>query len=123
MGLRLRAPQVPSSHVAHLFPMSSTSSCFVWNVCGLNGRACRNVVREFLVQQRVAVVCLLETKLSTFCNVMANETLGSMFDYDYVPALNVSGGILLGWHRDLWAVSDVVKGRFSLSAKLAGIGS
>ena len=103
--------------------MSSTSSCFVWNVRGWNGRARCNVVREFLVQQRATVVCLLETKLSTFCNAMANETLGSMFDYDYVPALNVSGGIFLGWHRDLWAVSDVVKGRFSLLAKLAGIGS
>jgi exonuclease III len=36
----------------------------VWNVRGLNGRARRNVVREFLVQHRATVVCLQETKVS-----------------------------------------------------------
>ena len=73
----------------------------MWNVRGLNGRARRNVVREFLVQHRASVVCLQETKLSAVCNVLANEILGSMFDYVFVPAVNVSGGILLGWHKEL----------------------
>lgn len=103
--------------------MSSNLSCFVWNVRGLNGCARRNVVREFLVQQRATVVCLQETKLSTVCTAWANEILGTMFDYDFVPAINVSGGNLLGWHRDHWSASGVVKGRYSLSAKLTPVGS
>jgi hypothetical protein len=37
--------------------MSSSPSCFVWNMHGLNGRECRNVVREFLAQQQGTVVC------------------------------------------------------------------
>ena len=63
---------------------------------GLNGHARRNVVREFLVQQRATAVCLQETKLSMLCTAMANETLGTMFDHDYVPSINVSGVSCLG---------------------------
>ena len=65
----------------------------MWNVRGLNGRARHNVVREFLVQHRASVVCLQETKLSAVCNVLANEILGSTFDYIFVPAVNVSGAL------------------------------
>ena len=97
----------------------SSDNCFVWNVRGLNGRDRRNVVRDLVSQERATLVCLQETKLSTICNPLANEILGSMFDYDYLPSLNVAGGILLGWHRDHWVVSDVDKSRFSLSAKVA----
>jgi hypothetical protein len=65
-------------------------------VRGLNGHARHNVIREFLVQERATLVCIQETKLSIVCNSLANEILGPTFDYDYLPAVNVSGGILLG---------------------------
>jgi hypothetical protein len=77
-------------------------------------RTYRNVVREFLVQKRAT---------PRLCNSIANETLGTAFDYDYVPTIGVSGGILLGWNTDMWAVSEVTKGRFSISAKIAETGS
>jgi len=76
-------------------------------------------VREFLVQERATLVCIQETKIYVMRNSIANETLGTAFDYDYVPAIGVSGGILLGWNTDMWAVSEVAKGRFSISAKIA----
>jgi len=60
--------------------MSSLASCFVWNVRGLNGRARRNVVREFVVQERPTLVCIQETKLSDICNTMANEPIRRGFD-------------------------------------------
>jgi endonuclease/exonuclease/phosphatase family metal-dependent hydrolase len=100
--------------------MTSTDSCFVWNVRGLNGRARRNVVREFLVQHRASIVCLQETKLAAVCNAQASEVLGSMYDYAFLPAVNVSGGIILGWHRERWTASQVNVGRFSLTARLTG---
>lgn len=103
--------------------MSSISNCFVWNVRGLNGRARRNVVREFVVQERPTLVCIQETKLSVICNSLANEILGTNFDYDYLPAINVAGGILLAWNVDCWAVSNITKGRHSLSARLAEVDS
>jgi hypothetical protein len=37
--------------------------------------------------------------------------------------IGVSGGILLGWNTDTWAVSEVAKGRFLISAKIAETGS
>ena len=102
--------------------MSTNQSCFVWNVRGLNDCARRSVVREFLLQHRASVVCLQETKLSQICNALANDILGSMYDYDYVPAVNTAGGILLGWHRDCWEVLGLSKGVHSLSACLTPVG-
>ena len=68
---------------------------------------------------RLSVCKRLNSPPFAICNPLANEILGSMFDYDYLPLLNVAGGILLGWHRDHWVVSDVDKRRFSLLAKVA----
>jgi mRNA deadenylase 3'-5' endonuclease subunit Ccr4 len=70
--------------------MTSTFSCFFWNVRGLNDRARRNVVRETLLLHKPSIMCIQETKLSSFCNVLAIEILGPAFDYDFLPA--VGGG-------------------------------
>lgn len=64
-------------------------------------------------------MCIQESKLSMICNSTTNEILGPAFGYDFLPAMNVSSGILLDWNTDAWAVSDVTKGRYSLSAKLS----
>lgn len=101
---------MPSISRAIVYPMSTNLSCFVWNMRGLNSQARRNAVREFLVQHRAMVVCLQETKLSSICTTLASEILGTMFDYEFVPAANVSGGILLAWHRDHWVVSGTLRG-------------
>ena len=97
--------------------MSTTFSCFVWNVRGLNDRARRNVVRELLLLHKPSCVCIQETKLSSLCNLLANEILGPAFDYDFLPATGAAGGILLAWVRDDWVVSDINKGRFAISAR------
>lgn len=115
---------VPVVSVTLLFAMSSVPDhCFMWNVRGLNGRARRSVVREFLLQHLPTLVCLQETKISNFCTNHALETLGNMFDYVVLSAVNVSGGILLGWHRDAWAAVVLATGRFSISASLSAVGS
>lgn len=63
-------------------------------------------------------------KASTLTAAWANELLGTVFDYDFVPAINnVSGGILLAWHKDHWTADGVAKGRHSLSARLTQVGS
>jgi hypothetical protein len=40
----------------------SEHNMFIWNVRGLNSRARRDVVCEFLARERASVVCLVETK-------------------------------------------------------------
>jgi exonuclease III len=93
--------------------------CFIWNVHGLNDRACRGVVREFVLQERPVLVCLQETKFDVVCASLANETLGSDFDYVFLSAVGTAGGVFLGWHRGCMFVSDVAMGRHSLFTKVA----
>lgn len=122
MSLRLSSV-LQATPVALRLAMTVQHCCFVWNVRGLNGRARRSVVREFLLHHRPSIVCLQETKISNFCNGHAIETLGTMFDYVVLPAVNVAGGILLGWLRDSWTATVVAVGRFSISAKMCAVGS
>jgi exonuclease III len=70
----------------------TSDSVFVWNVCGLNGRARRNVVRDLLAQERATLVCLQETKVSDVTKRLADECLGPSFDYAFMPAINTAGG-------------------------------
>lgn len=68
-------------------------------------------------------MCIQETKLYVICNSLANEILGTTFAYNYLPVMNVSGGILLGWNSDCWTVTGVQKGRYTISAKLSETGA
>lgn len=68
-----------------------TDNCLVWNVRGLNDRARRNVVRDVVSQERATLVCLQETKLPNLCTALANEILGTMFDYDCLPSVGALG--------------------------------
>ena len=56
-------------------------------------------------------------------DVLANEILGTMFDYVFLPAVGVSGGILLGWNKEYGSAADVTRGDFSLTARLIPVES
>jgi exonuclease III len=49
----------------------------VWNVRGLNMSARRSVVCELLLQERVSVLCLVETKIKDLSLAMTNDLMGS----------------------------------------------
>jgi hypothetical protein len=65
----------PLSH--HLSSMLG-QNILVWNVRGLNMRARRAVVHEFLLQERVSLLCLLETKIDVLPSAMASELMGNL---------------------------------------------
>ena len=92
-------------------------------VRGLNARARRLSVREFVVQQRVSLVCLQETKLQVVCNDFISETLGPLFDYVFLPSEGLSGGIVVAWRRDLWVVSATDVRSFSVTIGLRELSS
>jgi hypothetical protein len=52
-----------------------------WNVRGQNARACHDVVRQLVVDERPFVVCLQETKLSIISDFDVVGMLGMSFDY------------------------------------------
>lgn len=101
----------------------NTAFVFVWNVRGLNGRARRDSVREFVSQEHASIVCLQETKLQVVSVAIASEILGTMFDYVVLPSLGAAGGIMLGWRTDMWSISGVRVDHFSLSALLTNVAS
>jgi exonuclease III len=66
-----------------------------WNVRGLNSRARRDVVREFLLQECSTVACLVETKVNVLSTSMVYDLMGTGFDYLCLPCVGASGGIVV----------------------------
>lgn len=87
------------------------------DVRGLNARARRNSVREFVLQERVSILCLQETKMDVVTPTLVNEMLGPLFDYCFLPSVGLSGGIILAWRTDVWAFSEASAQQFSVTAK------
>ena len=79
-------------------------NCLIWNVRGLNSRACRNVVREMDAQ----LISQQETKLDDCDAQLISEMCGWGFDYYHKPAVNSSGGILIASKSNTWAISNPV---------------
>lgn len=77
-----------------------SDNIIIWNVRGLKGKARRDSIREFILQEHASLVCLQETKLHVVSNRAANELLGLMFDYVYLPSSGLARGILLAWRTN-----------------------
>lgn len=83
------------------FPMNSCQ-ILVWNVRGLNNRACCAAVRSIVIQERVSILCIQETKVVKFSISMISDTLGPDFDYIYLSSVGAAGDVLVSWRRDQW---------------------
>ena len=90
----------------------------LWNVRGLNSRSRRNVVHELVGQERASLISLQETKLDDCDDTMIRELFGLGFEFASLPACHTCGGILLAWKGDVWSVSNISRGEFSLTAKV-----
>lgn len=71
----------------------SSNHILVWNARGLNSRARRSVVREFVVSQRISVLCLQESKVQNLSVTMANDITGPDFDYVCLLSVGAPGGL------------------------------
>jgi len=110
-----RAPRYTSQQRSTM----STNHLLVWNACGLNNRARRNVVHDVAEQQRASIVCLQETKVANLSASMNADLTGASFDFACLPAIGVAGGAVTSWRRDLWSVSSSCVRRFSVTVKLS----
>lgn len=93
----------------------SAKHVLIWNARGLNSRARRSAVRDIVEQHRISIVCLQETKLEQVSVPMNIDIAGIDFDYVFLPAIGVSGGVLVAWRHDLWTASPASIRRFSIS--------
>jgi hypothetical protein len=79
--------------------MDQNPEILSWNPRGLNDGAKRDAVRELLDSLSVNLVCFQETKLNVIDRFVVNQCLGPSFDgFDYLPAEETRGGILLAWN-------------------------
>lgn len=98
-----------------------SENILIWNVRGLNTRARRDVVREFLLQERASAMCLLETKVDVLSDRFAYDLMGSDFDYVCLPAVGASGGIVVAWRPSVWTVIAHAIRSFSVTVDIVSV--
>jgi hypothetical protein len=69
--------------------------------------------------EKVALLCLQETKLNVVNDALILDILGLDFDYVALPAVSGCGGILVAWRKDLWLVSSPSLGLNHVTVKVA----
>ena len=98
--------------------MSEQLSLISWNVRGLNDPARRAAIRAFLDRSSCSIVCIQESKLSSFSAADHSEIAGPRFDmHAALDANGTRGGILLCWRSDRFTASTVVTREFSITAR------
>ena len=93
-----------------------------WNVRGVNNPEKRKVIKQFIRDQRVDLVCLQETKVQNMTLRMA-QSLGErrFSDWVSVDASGSAGGILLLWDKRILEVSETVCGIFTTSCSFRNV--
>jgi exonuclease III len=95
-----------------------SENILIWNVRGLNARSHQDVVCELVGAKRPSIVCFQETKLSLILDYDLAQIVGVGFDYCYLPAMGMRGGILVAWRSAVWSVSMSSRHMFSDSVSI-----
>jgi exonuclease III len=82
--------------------MNPKCTIFSWNVRGLNDHAKRECVRHTILSTGASIVCLQETKISSWSNILLKETVGAKLANQtfHLPSKGASGGILIAADSD-----------------------
>jgi hypothetical protein len=82
--------------------MNPKCTIFSWNVRGLNDHAKRESIRHTILSTGATIVCLQETKISSWSNILLKETVGAKLANQtfHVPSHGASGGILIAADSD-----------------------
>ena len=88
----------------------------LWNVRRVNNLEKRKVIKQFIRDQRVDLVCLQETKVQVASPRLACS-LGArrLSEWGSVDALGTAGGILFFWDKRTLDLVDMVVGVFFVS--------
>ena len=74
-----------------------------WNVRRANDSSKRKVIKTFIRNQRVNLICIQETKIQSMSDSIARSLgFGRFLDWKAVNAEGASGGILICWDESLW---------------------
>ena len=87
-----------------------------WNVRG--DRSKRKVIKTFIRNQRVDLICIQETKIQAMSDSIARSIgSGRFLDWKAVNAKRASGGILICWDSRSLDILEWEEGQFTLSCR------
>ena len=93
-----------------------------WNVRGANDSSKRKVIKTFIRNQRVDLICIQETKIRAMSDSIARSIgSGRFLDWKAVNAEGASGGILICWDRRSLDILDWEEGQFTLSCRFRNV--
>ena len=87
-----------------------------WNVRGVNDPVKRKVIKNFIRNHRVDIICLQETKVQEMkSEIVRSLGVGRFLDWTALNAEGSTGGILLIWDKRRISLVDSLVGNFSVS--------
>ena len=93
-----------------------------WNVRRVNEKEKRKIIKTFIRNQRVDLMCIQETKIQSMSEGVA-RSLGSgrFLDWRALDASGTAGGILICWDKRTLEIMDWEEGQFSLSCRFKNV--
>ena len=93
-----------------------------WNVRGANDSSKRKIIKTFIRNQKVDLLCIQETEIQPMSEGVV-RSLGSrrFLDWRALDAEGVAGGILICWDKRSLDILDLEEGQFSLSCKFRNV--
>ena len=87
-----------------------------WNIWGINAIAKCAVVRNKIEESSCPIICLRETKHEFFdISFIRNFTPRRFDNFDYIPSVGASGGLLVLWSSSVFQGVMLEKRRFCIS--------
>ena len=94
-----------------------------WNVRGLNSPAKRATVGEMANKLRAAILCLQETKISTWSPELVRDIGGeNLTGCIALRAIGTCGGAAILWDKNLATITSHAIGVFAITAKVTLLG-
>ncbi|RVX10943.1 hypothetical protein CK203_013310 [Vitis vinifera] len=93
-----------------------------WNVRGANDSSKRKIIKNYIRNQRVDLMCIQETKIQEMSEgIVRNLGSGRFLDWRALNAEGATGGILICWDKRVLEILDWKEGQFSLSCRFKTI--
>ena len=93
-----------------------------WNVRGANEKEKRKIIKTFIRNQRVDLMCIQETKIQSMSEgVVRSLGSGRFLDWRALDASGTAGGILICWDKRTLEILDWEEGQFSLSCRFKSV--
>ncbi|XP_073363557.1 uncharacterized protein [Aegilops tauschii subsp. strangulata] len=95
--------------------MAKSWNILNWNVRGLNDDKKHTAIAN-IEQAACSILCLQETKRELFdSNYLRNFFPRQLNEFDYVPSVGASGGLLVVWNDHLFSGTTIEKTAYSIS--------